>query len=337
MHETKPKQLFHRAVIDSGATTARAVYPYNHPMHKRQFEEFLIEAGCSKLSEDKIIPCLRNKPLIDVARASEKIFNRYNPSDRWAFQPVIDGDIIRQAPINNWKSGKWNKVPILTGFNTHEGAPFVPAQMAKSEEFTNFFRTLIPSMPSSDLQLLNQLYPDPLKNPKSPYVDTRKINVGAQYKRVTAAYGQFAYICPVRQTAQWASDGQTQPVYLYHWALNKTVRGGASHGDQGEYESFNPGARSFSKTQELIAGYIHTYVTSFITKGDPNRIKGKYAKRPIWVPFKTNNPKSMMLFGAGNDERAGGKNIGVPAQMSDNRWSERECRFWSDRSILTES
>ncbi|KMP01349.1 acetylcholinesterase [Coccidioides immitis H538.4] len=337
MHKTRSKRLFHRAIIDSGATTARAVYPPNNPLHKRQFEEFLLEAKCSNISDDKVMPCLRSKPVLDIARASERIFNRYNPSDRWAFQPVIDGEIIDKAPIKNWKSGVWNKIPILTGFNTNEGAPFVPSNIATSEEFDDFFRALIPPLPPSDLRLLNKIYPDPLKDPESPYVEHRQINVGPQYKRITAAYGQFAYVCPVRQTAHLASEGQREPVYLYHWALNKTVKGGASHGDQGEYEVYGRSARQFSKTQETIAGFIHAYITSFITKGDPNHIKGEYADRPRWDRFRMKSARSVMVFGDGNDERAGGGHVGVAAQMGDIKWCEEECNFWSDRSILTES
>ncbi|EEP76474.1 conserved hypothetical protein [Uncinocarpus reesii 1704] len=331
------QQLFSRAVLESGATTSRAVYPPDNPLHEKQFREFLAEARCSNLPENEIITCLQSKPMYDIARASESIFNHYNPSDRWAFQPVIDGEIIKDAPIKNWKSGKWNKVPILTGFNTHEGAPFVPSDMEKSEEFTDFFRALIPPLPASDTKILNHLYPDPLKHPESPYVDGRDIDVGAQYKRATAAYGQFAYICPVRQTAQLASEAQDAPVYLYHWALNKTVKGGASHGDQSEYEVYSPYVRRLSDAQEKIAGYIHAYFTSFITNGDPNKIQGKYADRPRWTPFKAKASKSVMVLGEGNDERAGGGHVGIAAQMADNKWSEKECEFWSDRSILTES
>ncbi|KAI1932661.1 hypothetical protein LOZ65_000650 [Ophidiomyces ophidiicola] len=336
MHETKPKQLFHRAVLESGATTARAIYPPDNPLHKQQFDEFLTEVKCSGLAENAILPCLRGKPALDVARASETIFNRYGPSNRWAFQPVIDGDIIKDSPTKNWQSGIWNKVPILTGFNTDEGAPFTPSGLSKSEEFSSFFRTLIPAMYTSDINLLDRLYPDPLKDPKSPYVETRPIRVGPQYKRVTAAYGQFAYICPVRQTADLASKGQTAPVYLYHWALNKTVQGGASHGDQAEYEIFSPGIRQISPAQEQISGFLHAYFTSFITKGDPNVIKGTFANRPAWNAFKVSTPKSVMLFGQGNDQRAGGKGVGVPAQMTDNRAFETECNFWWDRRLLTE-
>lgn len=326
--------------MESGAATSRAVYPYNHNLHELQFKEFLVEAGCSGLEEDGIMSCLRSKPALTIALASSKIFSRYESSDRWAFQPVIDGDIIKQAPIKAWEAGSWNKVSILTGFNTNEGTSFVPLEMSESEEFINFFRLLIPAMPEKDLEKLDQLYPDPLKYPSSPYAETRNIRVGAQFKRVEAAYGNFAYICPVRQTVHHASAGQQAPVYLYHWALNKTVKGGASHADQTEYETYSRGVRQISAAQEEIAGTLHAYFTSFLTTGDPNAVPGRFPDRPEWKAFggrwwKKN--RTLMLFGEGNDERAGGGGIGIPAQIANDVWSQDECEFWSNRSILTES
>ncbi|KAK2740531.1 hypothetical protein FQN55_008874 [Onygenales sp. PD_40] len=339
-NETAPP-LFHRVMIESGAATSRAVYPYDAKLHERQFDEFLVAAGCFGLTDNQTLPCLRSKYALTIARASSKVFNAYDKSDRWAFQPVIDGSIIRQAPITLWKSGKWNKVPILTGYNTNEGTSFVPSTISTSEEFLKFFQLLIPSMPTTDLNKLDALYPDPLKYPDSPYVETRNIPVGPEFKRIQAAYAHFAYICPVRQTAHLASASQSAPVYLYHWALNKTVKGGANHGDQVEYETFNPYVRRISDAQEEIAGTLHAYFTSFITTGDPNGVRsGRFGERPVWKAFgggRWKRNRTLMLFGEGNDERAGGEGTGVPAQMVLDDWSERECEFWSKRSILTES
>ncbi|EER41530.1 carboxylesterase [Histoplasma capsulatum H143] len=128
-YEEGMPSLFRRVIMESGAATSRAVYPYNHNLHELQFKEFLVEAGCSGLEEDGIMSCLRSKPALTIALASSKIFSRYESSDRWAFQPVIDGDIIKQAPIKAWEAGNWNKVSILTGFNTNEGTSFVPSEI----------------------------------------------------------------------------------------------------------------------------------------------------------------------------------------------------------------
>jgi triacylglycerol lipase len=35
-----------------------------------------------------------------------------------------------------------------------------------------------------------------------------------------------------------------------------------------------------------------------------------------------------MVFGEGNDERAGGSGTGVAAQLVEDEWSRKECDFW---------
>ena len=185
--------LFHRAIIESGAATSRAVHPYNARLHEQQFKEFIQVAGCADHTKTEIMTCLRTQPSETITNASFTVFDRYNPSVRWAFQPVIDGDLIKQRPIDAWHSGKWNQMPILTGFNTNEGSYYVPVSMSTSEQFTDFFRTLLPAYTEEDIQTINRLYPDPALDPSSAYAETRNIPVGSQFKRVEAAYAHYAY------------------------------------------------------------------------------------------------------------------------------------------------
>lgn len=179
--------LFHRAIIESGATTSRVVHQYNAAIHEKQFEEFVQAAGCADWTASEIMTCLRHKPSETITNASFTVFDRYNPSIRWAFQPVIDGDTIKKPPIDAWHSGEWNGIPILTGFNMNEGTYYVSELMSMSEEFTTFFRTLLPAYTEEDIQTIDKLYPDPATDLSSPYIDKRNIPVGPQYKRVEAA------------------------------------------------------------------------------------------------------------------------------------------------------
>lgn len=333
MNYEEKAPLFHRVIIESGAATSRAVHPYNGQLHETQFSEFLIEASCSDLPESEIMTCLRSAPSKAITEASETIFTKYNPSVRWAFQPVIDQDIIATRPIDAWTSGKWNKMPIMTGFNHNEGTMYVPSSLSTSEEFTSFFTTLLPAFSASDIAKINALYPDPSLDEASPYKETRPIEVGAQYKRVEAAYAHYAYVCPVRQTAHLASPEQESPVFLYHWALNKTVKGGANHADQMEYETMS--VLDISPSQKEVAETFHAYVTSFITKGDPNAVQGRQKDRDVWKAYDVKEPK-VMIFGEGNDERAGGDSLGVAAKLNDDVWAKEECDFWWEKVPLSE-
>lgn len=116
-------------------------------------------------------------------------------------------------------------------------------------------------------------------------------------------------------------------MFLYHWALNKTALLGANHGDQMRYQTYNKEVREISKAQDEVAGNFHAYCTSFITKGDPNVIKGKFSNRPEWKGWKGGKGLTMVL-GDGNDERAGGTSIGIASQLQDYKWGDEQCEFW---------
>ncbi|OHF03144.1 carboxylesterase [Colletotrichum orchidophilum] len=332
MDINQKKTLFHKAIMDSGGHTARVVHAPESTLNEAHFQEFLELTGCGHRPEHEILPCLRALPSSTVLESGQKVYEQSNPSVRWAWQPVLDGDVISRRPIDAWKSGKWNKVPILTGSAHNEGAMYVPKTASTPEDFEKFFRTLLPQLSDKDAAELKDLYSDPSENPDSQYVETRPLDIGPQYKRAEAAYGHYAYTCPVRQTAIWGSRSSNDPpVYLYHWALNKTALYGANHGDQMRYQTYNAEVRSISPKQDEIAGFMHAYATSFIVHGDPNTIKGKFKDRPEWLPFsgrKGENVGNTMIIGQGNDERAGGSGLGTSAQFKDYKWAEKECNFW---------
>ena len=337
MNTNEPRQLFHKAVIESGAPTSRVVHPYDSKLHEKQFQEFLRAVGCPQdITEPKILPWLRRLPEATVVQAQAKVFDAYNSSVRWAWQPVIDNEIISRRPLDAWKSGQWHNVPIMTGFNHNEGTMYVPKGMSRSEEFRGFFAELLPQLTEKDLNQLEELYTDPVNDQSSPYLEHRDPShgLGPQYKRVEAAYGQYAYVSPVRQSAKLGSANPEQPpIYLYHWAVKSSVVGGANHGDQMWYECMNEKIREASPSQDEIARLFHDYICSFITSGSPNKAEGNSGDRPQWLPFnQSDEGGKTMIFGEGNDERAGGTETGMPAHLVRDEWASEETAFWWEKS-----
>lgn len=330
MNVNEPRELFHRAIIESGAATSRACHPYNAPVHEEQFEQFLdrLEVPPEERGDD-LFDYLRSLPCEKISCASIVTFDAYNPSLRWAFQPCIDGDIISRRPIDAWHTGDWHKMPIMTGFCTNEGSMYVDKQMSSPEQFTSFFRGLLPGLMKEDLNTINALFPDPSLG-GGVYLEDRK-GLGSQFRRVERAYATYAYSSPARHTAHFASNGQEAPVYLYHWANISSVQNGANHGDNMWYQFHDSKIAAVSATQKELVGITHAYWTSFIVSGDPNEGAARWGERPQWTPYREDKP-AKMLFGEGNDERAGGKGVGVVAQMVDDSWMEKEKEFWWSRT-----
>lgn len=318
--------------MESGSPTSRAIRPYNANIHEEQFQDFLNEVGCpDHLSSTEIFPFLRSLPSFTIINAQTTVFDKYNPSLRWPFQPVIDGDIIPCKPLEAWNSGSWYRVPIMTGFNTNEANVYMDKTMSDPSEFRSFWQTLLPDLSESELDIIEDLYPDPQSDPESKYKVTGE-GLGTQFRRIEAAYGHYAYVAPVRQTAHIASSSGSL-VYLYHWALTRTILG-ASHADNMYYETYNKNVRGISDSQNELSGTLHAYLTSFITTGDPNTLRRRHPERPHWLPFSPEN-QSIMVFGKGNEELIGEK-AASPAKMVKDDWARKETEFWWSKSDISQ-
>ncbi|CBX95723.1 similar to lipase [Plenodomus lingam JN3] len=316
--------LYHRVIMESGAPTSRAVRPYNAPTHEQQFSDFLREVGCPLgLSSKDTFAFLRQAPTEVIQAAQIKVFNNYNPSLSWAFQPVIDGEMIPRPPIESWRLNKWRKVPIMTGFTRNEGSIYISKSVSESSQFTQFFAELLPLLSSEDIETIRNLYPDPLEYKDSPYNEQLK-GTGAQYRRLEAAYGHYAYVAPARQTAELASTSMGKPVYLYQWALESTKLDGARHGDNMYYESCEPSKTNISESQKQLALDVNSRIASFLVSGDPNTHFTQDG--PKWERYDVRQPKAM-VFGLENKELVGGK-PGPSSVLMDDDWARKESEFW---------
>ena len=148
---------------------------------------------------------------------SVTLYNEYNTAITWPFQPIVDKEYVTQAPSQSWKVGQFERVPVITGFNTDEGSGFVPKTLQTNEDFKGFFRNLLPLLPESALEEIVALYPDPTSDASSPF--SANSSLGAQWNRTAAAYGDYAYISTVRGNALGVAgqmDGKA-PVWKYHF------------------------------------------------------------------------------------------------------------------------
>ena len=340
MNKVEAKPPFARAIMESGGPTARACYPYNHAIHEQQLKEFMDYTGASEVPVSDRMGFLRNLTSEAIQAASEAVFFRYDKEVRWPWQPVIDNDWIPKAPIDSWKAAEYHKVPILTGFNTDEGTIFVDHFADEPKDFDNFFKTLLPGFNQIDLDEIKAMYPDPSKNPDSPYVDTRT-GLGRQFKRLARAYGDYAYISPVRQTVHYASTFERPddaPVWLYHFDANQSVADGAAHGRANPYIEFAKERTDLGGFQHGLAVQMHAYFSSFILCGNPNDIRKEPAhNRTPWPQYGKRGSSAKMVFGEHNDQIAGGTTEGGLTEVRADLRFDPEGDFWWSKVIKSES
>ncbi|KAI8624027.1 alpha/beta-hydrolase [Xylariaceae sp. FL1651] len=348
---------FQKAILESGAATARAVFVPNHPLHEQQFQEFLTQCGLNddNVSGDELFSQLRNLPYATLVAASNAIWRKWSGTLHWPFQPVIDGagGVIPDLPVTSWAKGNVLRIPILTGFNTNEGATFVPQGMNSATAVRSLMTSLVPALTHNKTALatLDELYPNiTTAAGKAMYASAgQSTSFGTQFWRLDDAYAHYAYICPVLQTATLASTAKAAaPVYVYHFAARSGTYGAADHGDETPVVTHDmsvigryPGLVA---TADAMAGAW----SRFAVTGDPN-LSHSGARAPFtWPPYASpfaagasaDSAGRVALFGAGNDERMGAKGTrsqGTPAQaVALTERNKAQTRFWWPRVVFSE-
>ncbi|KAI0101834.1 carboxylesterase 3 [Nemania sp. FL0031] len=344
---------FQKAIIESGGATARAVFVPTHPLHEQQFQEFLTQCGLDGVSEDQLFDKLRDLSYSTMVTASQAIWRKWSDTLRWPFQPVIDGPggVIPDLPINSWQKGNVLRIPILTGFNTNEGATFVPVNQDEPTAVNDLMTSIIPALNDTDIEKLDELYPRlSTAEGKALYANSQEsTNFGTEFWRLDDAYAHYAYICPVMQTATLASTAQgASPVYLYHFAARSSSFGAADHADETPIVAHDMSVIGSYPGLVATADAMTGAWTRFAATGDPNLshsgAKANYTWPRYTSPFISTADNTtagrLALFGSGNDERMGNRGThskGTPVKSTKLTDREKtECEYWWPRVVLSE-
>ncbi|KAL1700543.1 Alpha/Beta hydrolase protein [Schizophyllum commune] len=118
--QTQPP-LFHKAMIASHSALPQ--YDYNHPLVENDYAALLRATNCSSLA------CLRtvDAPTLRAAAYSICASKFYGS---FSFLPVVDGELIRQRPLEALAKGRMNVNKLLATTNTNEGAYFTNPALA---------------------------------------------------------------------------------------------------------------------------------------------------------------------------------------------------------------
>ncbi|EUC42480.1 hypothetical protein COCMIDRAFT_103441 [Bipolaris oryzae ATCC 44560] len=308
--EDAGKPLFSKAAISSGSPTARAFPGVDYPLYQRQVSDFMDYLNCPESPTAEALACLEASEVGDIQFISSSIYNAHNYNITWPWQPVSPGPLFEKRGSTSGEEGTFFKVPLLISSTTDEGKAFVPQDLRTDAEYLNFWETLTPGLNAEDLADLERLYPNTKIAPGTlGYVSD-------QFERLSAAYGDYSYICPVQDTAVVLSSASA-PVYKARWNtpnFSPTYKG-IPHASDSLY--FNG---QLSTQFPEISVLYSAYWASFVVSGDPNT--HRVANAAVWEKYEGAGSKQLVV----SPPDQGGaymEDEGVAIRME-------QCKWWRD-------
>ncbi|KAF2648118.1 alpha/beta-hydrolase [Lophiostoma macrostomum CBS 122681] len=310
----KGKPLFAQAIMSSSSPTARSFPEATADLYVRQFQEFMDYVDCPTTPNSDALDCLRS---VDISLIQAKSASMYRDSEfniTWPWQPVSPGPLLEKRGSESGFDRTFFKIPILVSSSTDEGKLFAPQNLSSTQNFTSFMANMNPGFNSDDLADLESLYPDP-EDPSSPYYDSP---LSVEFNRVSAAYGDYAYICPVEETAALYA-ALDLPVYKARFNTPNGAASymGVSHASDNGYFQGLPNVQ-FPEISDLYSAYW----ASFVVSGSPNTYRVEGA--PEWNRYKGVGGKELKV---GSEDGTG---TGVELEGDDDGIRVPQCKWWRD-------
>jgi acetylcholinesterase len=320
--DTKGKKLFSQAIIASGAPTARSFPGPSYALNERYYDEFMTHVQCPRKvnsTNAETLECLRSVPMSKLRLASGKTYTASNYNITWPWQPSHPGSVLEKSGSQSGIDGTFFKIPLLISSVTDEGKMFAPKDLQSNAQFVDFMANLLPGLTQSDLRELDVLYSDP-SNGEGPYANHVGKVVSTQFERISAAYGDYSYICPVQETAHRLAVAGA-PVYK---ARFNTPNGASPHmgvPHASDHGYFNGHVNTqFPEISEIY----HSYYASFVVSGDPNTHKS--VKAPKWDRYWHEGSAQLAVSNAARG--------GVVMEEERKGIRMQECKWWRDEARM---
>ena len=314
--EDKNKPLFARAIHQSGSVTARAFPNASYPLYATQFDEYMTYLGCPSTPNSAAMTCLRTADINAIRNISTSIYYEYDPALTWPFQPTQGGPLLEKFGSQSGYDETFFHVPVITSTVSDEGKYYMRGDLETNDEFLAYFANGSPQLNSTDLELLSELYPDPATDPTSPFANSPN---STQYNRISAAWSDYAYICPGQETAYRASIAGV-PTWKLHFNTNASWPAwrGIPHTSDTKY-TWNEPTTQYPE----ISHIYHGYLSSFVVSGNPNT--HRYEGSPEWPNYE--------VEGYGLESEPGKQLIVQPNNgtgVESDAIRREACLFWRD-------
>lgn len=188
------KGLFHRAIVQSGSCSERTLQQLDEDIASA----WVTGSGCDGAPD--VAACLRGLDVATMLAIQPDGYpNIAALGQGWG--PHVDGSVLPMRTLDALAAGLHNAVPLIIGANASETANSVPPMDAAAYEalvtasFGPLAATVLAQYPVAD------------------YGD----DGDAAWIALTS---DVKFICGARRSARAADEGQTDPVYRYHFAYD---------------------------------------------------------------------------------------------------------------------
>ncbi|KAK7755835.1 hypothetical protein SLS62_002120 [Diatrype stigma] len=327
---------FARAIQHSGAATARGWPNATAPRYAAQYERFRAYLNCTADDDDAVLACLRAADVSAIRDVSLELYASSLDTLAYPFQPVQGGPLLEKSGTRSGLDGTFHRVPVLASSVTDEGSLDVPGTLETNDDFLSYLRGVAPGLTDDDAAQLGALYPDPSAiqdddddgGQESPYANSPN---STQFKRVSAAYGDYFVICAQQSAASLAASAGVA-AWKVRFDTNDSLPAwqGVPHGADAPYTWGAP-APAVEHPRESAA-YL-AYLASFVATGDPNALR--QPGTPLWPRYELpqsqqeEDPTAAAAAAAAPQQQLLLRNRGGVAVERDDVRSEA-CRFWRD-------
>lgn len=259
---------------------------------------FAQDAGCGSARPEQISSCLRKLP-VERILAMQGSPSQYYPNPHYydvGKEIIVDGNIIPLMPDDAWKSGRFNRMPVMIGITRDEQAFDLMSRAALGE----------PSLTQSQVEkeIIGQFGAEAAKRVLARYPANRYASPSEAF--IAATSGPI--VCMARHVASQLSEHTS--VYAYEFAdrtapsyypeVSFPTRAYHTAELQYLFPGYHGGpigiARNLNAHQQALASQMIQLWTSFATTGDPNSVK------PVqrWRPLARDNITYLQLEAAGS-------------------------------------
>ncbi|PIL25854.1 hypothetical protein GSI_11607 [Ganoderma sinense ZZ0214-1] len=284
------------AIMESGA--AETVPLFNASRRDLIWDTFATNVtGCEDVAQGSTFSCLRNATTSALVSSWEAVATTF--SDLVLFGPVLDGPtgLLPDLPSKLLATGRFSKIPFITGTVLDEGTAFVPQPLPSPFDPTVFLLASASPSPhqsstqlEEDIETLLGLYPDD-PTAGSPFgTGNETFGLGSEYKRMAALVGDVMTQAPKRAWIQAAAKAGVA-AYGYMFADKTAAEAkpslGVYHGTEIPWVYGLPSVEEASAESGVVSRAMVDYWLSFVVSGTPN--DGKGLARTIWPQYKSDN------------------------------------------------